>query len=120
MGGIETEKDEVIVNALGRPESIFAAQLAYDQTLFFFNGRPSPFSRLSSPEESESLPMPLHDGGRLHQVSGFPPVRPEAIEKCPEEAEGWREPRSRLFPLVDAMFQHGQLAFSSKKSCRQA
>ena len=119
MWGIEAEQDEVIVNAYRGPQSVFTTQLANEQTHLFVNGRPSAFSGLPSPEESEASPVPLHDGRRLHYVSGFPPVRPESIKECPEEAEGREELRSRVFPLLNAMFEYGELALGSEKSCCQ-
>ena len=88
MWGIEAEQDEVIVNAFRGPQSVFTTQLANEQTHLLVNGRPSAFSGLPSPEESEASPVPLDNGGGLHQMSGFSPVWPESIKKCPEEPEG--------------------------------
>ena len=119
MWGIEAEQDEVIVNSFCSPQSVFTTQPAYEQPHFLVNRWPSAFPRLPTPEESEASPVPLDDGNRLHQVNGFSPVRPESIEKCPEEPEGWCESWLWLFLLVDAVFQHGQLAFGSEEPCRK-
>jgi len=37
----------------------------------------------------------------------------------PEESKGGREPRTRIFPLVDAMFADSQLALGGKEPRRQ-
>jgi hypothetical protein len=88
MWGIEAEENEVIVDSHSRPESVLTAQLADDQAHLFIDDWTPSFSRLPTPVKSEALPVPLHNGIRLHQVNGLSPAGPEAVENGPEEPEG--------------------------------
>jgi len=120
MRGIEAKEHEVVMDALGAPQAVLTVQLANEFSHFFVNGWPSAFPRLTSPEETEALPVPLDDGSGLHQMSGTPPIRPETAKESPKEAEGWRESWSWLFPVGDAMFEDRELAFCSEEPGREA
>lgn len=64
--GIKAEEDEMVVNALGGPQAVLAAQPTNEQAHLFVNGRATTLYRLPSPEETEALPVPLYDGSGLH------------------------------------------------------
>ena len=98
LGNIETQLEQFAVNARCSPGGILGNHTEDQCANVFADTLPSSYlsgSRDPCPIQTESRPMPVHDGSRSDQDEGFLPTGPARSQRNPEQLVKGRELMAR-------------------------